>query len=83
MSNLQLQLRELRVWIENPSVNEMNCYLFPEALPAWPLGRPHYIGEVNQKRTPGSTLVPLVELLVFELSKQNLPIRVCSSFTLA
>lgn len=60
MSNLQLQRGGgVRVSIENLCVNEMTCYLFPEALPAWPVGRPRYIGKVNQKHTP----LPLVEFL--------------------
>lgn len=51
----------------------MNCYQFPEALLAWPLGRPHYIGEVNQKHTLGSPLLPLVEVLFSEPSETKPP----------
>lgn len=69
MSNVQLLRGELRVPTENPSVNEINCYLFPEALLPGLWGGHIILGEVNQKHTLRSPLLPLVEFLFSELSK--------------
>lgn len=73
MSNVQLQRVGVGgqggLSINKPSVNEMNCYLFPEALLGWRPRQLRYIEEVNQKHTPASPLSPLPALTLTERTR--------------